>query len=155
MINAVRKSIRLAFLIVLIAGIIYVYLKILPLGKGRNGNTLDFNSPQILTIREYKKIDDQLTSIVEKKKPRAALSLLTQEAKKNNALAASCHILAHDIGHAAFKKYHNFGEAMLYQNEVCNSGYMHGVIESDFSQSKDLSAEMSTICRQYQPDSFA
>ena len=47
-------------------------------------------------------------------------------------LCASCHDLVHEVGREAYKKYGDFSEAMKYQDEVCNSGYLHGYIESRF-----------------------
>ena len=60
----------------------------------------------------------------------------------------------HDIGHAAYEKYGDFGEAMKYQDEVCNSGYLHGIIESRFSESDDVFADMKTMCDQYRSGSY-
>lgn len=38
---------------------------------------------------------------------------------------------------------------MKYQDEVCNSGYLHGIIEARFSRSDDVFADMKTMCDPY------
>ena len=57
----------------------------------------------------------------------------------------------HEIGRAAYEKYGAFGEAMKYQDEICNAGYLHGVIESRLSRSTDVFADMKTMCEEYPP----
>ncbi len=42
---------------------------------------------------------------------------------------------------------------MKYQDEICNSGYLHGIIEASFSESEDVFADMETMCDEYQPES--
>lgn len=55
---------------------------------------------------------------------------------------------------SSYGKYGDFAEAMKYQDEICNSGYLHGIIESRFSESEDVFAAMGTTCTEYRPDSF-
>jgi hypothetical protein len=107
-----------------------------------------------LSKERYKEIEADLTALVRKENPRVALEKLRREIKTDDALARSCHPLVHDIGHAAYEKYHDFGEAMKYQDEVCNSGYLHGVIESRFSESDDVFADMKTMCDRYRTGSY-
>ena len=102
-----------------------------------------------LSKERYKEIETDLTTLVRDENPRVALERLRSEIKTDDALARSCHPLVHDVGHAAYEKYHDFGEAMKYQDEVCNSGYLHGVIESRFSESDDVFADMKTMCARY------
>jgi plastocyanin len=107
-----------------------------------------------LSEERYKEIETDLTALVREENPRVALEKLRREIKTEDALARSCHPLVHDIGHAAYEKYGDFGEAMKYQDEVCNSGYLHGIIESRFSESDDVFADMKTMCDQYRSGSY-
>jgi len=66
--------------------------------------------------------------LVEQKDPRVALQLLAERIKEDPALENSCHGITHDIGHAAYEKY-GFREALAYEDDICGSGYMHGVTE--------------------------
>jgi hypothetical protein len=107
-----------------------------------------------LSDNRYREIKAELTALVREENPWVALEKLRREIKTDDALARSCHPLVHDIGHAAYEKYGDFGEAMKYQDEVCNSGYLHGIIESRFSESDDVFADMRTMCDQYRSGSY-
>jgi plastocyanin len=93
-------------------------------------------------------------ALVRDEDPRVALARVREEVGTDDALARSCHDLVHDIGHEAYEKYGDFGEAMKYQDEVCNSGYLHGIIEERFSRSDDVFADMKTMCDPYRSRSF-
>lgn len=43
---------------------------------------------------------------------------------------------------------------MKFQDEICNSGYLHGVIESYFSQNKPDTALLKTVCGAYPKEKF-
>jgi hypothetical protein len=43
---------------------------------------------------------------------------------------------------------------MKYRDELCNSGYLHGIIESKFSQSEDVFADMKAMCGRYEPGRY-
>ncbi len=104
--------------------------------------------------RRYERVKDDLLALVEDENPRVALDRLRDETEKDGALLDSCHPLVHEIGRAAYEKYEDFGEAMKYQDEVCNGGYLHGLIESRLSESTDVFADMKTMCDPYPPGSF-
>ena len=107
-----------------------------------------------LSEERYREIEAELTAVVREENPRVALEKLRREIKTDDALSRSCHPLVHDVGHAAYEKYGDFGEAMKYQDEVCNSGYLHGVIESRFEESDNVFADMKTMCDQYRSGSY-
>jgi plastocyanin len=107
-----------------------------------------------LSEGRYGEIEGELAALVREEDPRVALEKLRAEIKTDDALARSCHPLVHDVGHAAYEKYGDFGEAMKYQDEVCNSGYLHGIIESHFEQSDDVFADMKTMCDPYPQGSY-
>ncbi len=85
---------------------------------------------------------------------KTALAHLRDEIKENDSLAYSCHDVAHTLGHEAFKLYADFGKAMELQDEICNSGYIHGIIEEYFSETADVFEAMKTICNAYPPGKF-
>ncbi len=101
----------------------------------------------------YEKAKDGYLALVRDEDPGVALGRLRDEIEANDALARSCHDLVHELGRAAYEKYGDFGEAMKYQDEICNSGYLHGIIEARFSESDDVFADMQTMCEQYPPES--
>ena len=107
-----------------------------------------------LSEDEYEEAKDRYLTLVRNEDPRVALEHLREETATNDTLLRSCHALVHEIGHQAYEKYGDFGEAMKYQDEVCNSGYLHGVIESRLSESDDVFAAMKTLCGRYEPGSY-
>ena len=122
-------------------------------GEAETGGSAEGSSGE-LSDKRYREIEAELTALVREENPRVALEKLRREIKTDDALARSCHPLVHDVGHAAYEKYGDFGEAMKYQDEVCNSGYLHGIIESRFSESDDVFADMKTMCDQYRSGSY-
>jgi plastocyanin len=122
-------------------------------GEAETGGSAEGSSGE-LSDKRYREIEAELTALVREENPRVALEKVRREIKTNDALARSCHPLVHDIGHAAYEKYGDFGEAMKYQDEVCNSGYLHGIIESRFSESDDVFADMKSMCDQYRLGSY-
>lgn len=103
---------------------------------------------------DYKMIRDKYIALAQTEDPKRALAALREEIKTNAPLLRSCHGLVHEIGHEAYEIYKDFGEAMKYQDEICNSGYLHGIIESHFSSSTDLFAAMNSVCEKYPAGSF-
>jgi plastocyanin len=107
-----------------------------------------------LSGERYQEAKDKYTALVRDQDPKVALSQLRNDIETDDALSRSCHAIVHEIGHEAYKKYEDFGEAMKYQDEICNSGYLHGIIESRFSESDDVFTDMKTMCNQYPVGSF-
>lgn len=64
----------------------------------------------------------------------------------NPSFARSCHPLLHRLGQAAYKYYGGFAPAMAAAQEVCNSGYVHGVIEANFASQPDVASALSSSC---------
>jgi plastocyanin len=118
-------------------------------GKARAEGSPDGSSEE-----RYEERKDEFLALVRDENPRVALDRMREEIETNDALSRSCHAIVHEIGRAAYEKYGDFGEAMKYRDELCNSGYLHGVIESRFSQSENVFAEMKTMCDQYQQRSY-
>ena len=98
--------------------------------------------------------EERYAAMVGEKDPRFALNRLGEEMETDEQLLRSCHPVVHEIGNAAYEKYGDFGKAMTYQDEVCNSGYVHGVIEERFAQSDDVVADMKTMCDRYEPGGY-
>jgi hypothetical protein len=94
-------------------------------------------------------VEGRLALIVDQQNPRVALAELTHLMDTNPGVLRSCHAIAHSVGHAAYAKYRDFATAVQYQDDICGSGYLHGVVESRFASVKDIYAEMGTICDAY------
>ncbi len=97
----------------------------------------------------YRSARQDLLVAMEQGSAKNALTILREKASVSNAYARSCHMLSHEVGREAFKKYGTFGKAMGYQDEICNSGYLHGIIESGFLQSADIKKTIRDVCADY------
>lgn len=106
-------------------------------------------NPDYLSNAQYAIMSRYLRSIVWHSNPRSALMELATLIARQRGVERSCHALAHDIGHAAYARYHDFPTALEYQDDVCGSGYIHGVIESRFAAVSDITTELQTICTPY------
>ncbi|MDF2702257.1 MAG: hypothetical protein K0S10_1201 [Rubrobacteraceae bacterium] len=122
-------------------------------GGEEPGASADENSGG-LSDERYKERKDELLTLVREENPRVALDRMREEIETNDALSRSCHALVHKVGREAYERYGDFGEAMKYRDELCNSGYLHGIIESKFSQSEDVFADMETMCDRYEHGSY-
>ena len=107
-----------------------------------------------LSNEEYLRIEKEMLALVREQDPRVAMAEMRKAVNGNPALTRSCHGIVHDIGHAAYEKYKDFGEAMQYQDEFCNSGYLHGIIEIHFSKSEDVFKDIQAVCDPYPMGSF-
>lgn len=106
------------------------------------------------TDEEFLQIKNSFLKIVEEQNPGVALAEMRERIKTDDALSRACHDLIHVIGHASYEKYRDFAKALEYRDELCNSGYIHGVIESYFSETKDVLSAMKTVCNKYKQGSF-
>ncbi len=107
-----------------------------------------------LSQAEYTKAKTELLALESAENPRFALTTLRERMQTNNMLLRSCHALTHEIGRAAYVKYQDFGTAMQYQDEICNSGYLHGIIEAYFSEHGDIEHAMQSVCALYAPGKY-
>ncbi len=65
--------------------------------------------------------------------PKQALLELARQMRANQLINGGCHLIAHEIGHAAYLRYHhNAAIALANGAMTCWSGYYHGVIERAF-----------------------
>lgn len=99
-----------------------------------------------LSSEAYRTAKDELVALVNEKDARAALNHLRERTSADSAYARSCHLLAHDVGHAALKRYGSFADAMEHQQEICNSGYLHGIIEETFLHTDDIERSIREVC---------
>src|SRR6266536_1068482 len=65
--------------------------------------------------------------------PETALARLASAMRSNQQVNSGCHQIAHEIGHAAYVRYHdNAAQALANGSMTCWPGYYHGVIERAF-----------------------
>lgn len=107
-----------------------------------------------LTKTSSVQVEDALLALVHEQSPQYALNELFRLMQQEPAVANDCHPFVHAIGHEAYNLYNDFGTAMEFQSELCNSGYIHGVIEEHFESSHNPLTEMQTLCDVYTPNSY-
>ena len=65
--------------------------------------------------------------------PQSALATLAATMRTNQIVNGGCHQIAHEIGHAAYIRFHHdAAQALAHGSMTCWSGYYHGVIERAF-----------------------
>ena len=99
-----------------------------------------------LTHAEFMAEEQALVARLQAAGSAESFALLRQRIADNPSVARECHPLLHMVGHAAFEHYKGFADALANQDELCNSGYIHGVIEAAFEQSTDWTATMQAVC---------
>lgn len=77
---------------------------------------------------------------------RRSFEYVKRRAAADPSFAKDCHPLLHRLGHESFMFQGSFAKAMERQDELCNSGYTHGVIESYFSGVTDVRQAVLSTC---------
>lgn len=79
-----------------------------------------------------------------------ALRMLRLLMRTDRRVAPFCHGLAHEIGHAALRAY-GFSEAVAVHDDLCGSGYIHGIVEQALEEESDLIAAAVRYCGEGNP----
>lgn len=95
---------------------------------------------------EFEAAGDTLTSLLTQQGAGEAFAYARQRLPADASFARDCHPLMHGLGHAAFAHYGSYAAASAIQDEMCNSGYVHGLIEAFFSQSDNLERTVVETC---------
>jgi len=95
----------------------------------------------------YEQAADEARSIVQEDDPSAALAFLRETLADDSELESLCHGLVHEVGHAAYEKL-GFDGALAYEDDLCGSGYIHGIVETHLDNVRDIEAALPTICEQ-------
>ncbi len=108
-----------------------------------------FASVGSLPEAEYQEIIRTLSDLVVSEDPTAALTTLNALMNTDQRILRECHGFVHEIGRTSYRKYNDFSTVVKYQDDLCGSGYLHGAIEENFSNTKDISLALKTLCAQY------
>ncbi len=117
---------------------------LLPLALAACYSTCPMGSDPVMC--RYDDTVEETTAIVRRKDPRAALARLRTILEREPELESLCHGLVHEIGHAAYEK-EGFDKALSYEDDLCGSGYIHGIVEVHLDNVRDIVAVLPTICR--------
>ncbi|MGK4579378.1 hypothetical protein [Kitasatospora sp. HPMI-4] len=79
--------------------------------------------------------------------PGVALADLDRITKQLPYTVRFCHPIAHELGHAAVRRYHqDFQKVLSFPHETCAAGYLHGAVEEMLAGSADPEADILTLC---------
>ncbi|PBC71204.1 hypothetical protein BX265_5800 [Streptomyces sp. TLI_235] len=79
--------------------------------------------------------------------PGVALADLDKISKAKPYTVRFCHPIAHELGHAAVKRYHeDFQKVISFPHETCAAGYLHGAVEEMLAASKNPQQDILTLC---------
>lgn len=99
-----------------------------------------------LTPGAYERLRTEVVARTLDTDPRATLDWLMRKAERDERVLRSCHALVHEIGHTAYEKYGDVAEALTYRDEVCGSGYIHGIIESYIEEVGYTDGVLEALC---------
>lgn len=115
---------------------------------GRSNNRT-YNDPAAavsLSHEEFVAQSAKLAGLLDTGGLDAAFSYTEQQLAADSSFARDCHPLMHTLGHAAFETFGSFAAAQSSRGELCNSGYLHGLIESGFIGAEDIGGTARSIC---------
>ncbi|WP_035803013.1 hypothetical protein [Kitasatospora mediocidica] len=79
--------------------------------------------------------------------PGVALADLDKITKKDPYTVRFCHPVAHELGHAAVKRYdRDFAKVISFPHDTCAAGYLHGAVEEMLATSTDPGTDLLKLC---------
>ncbi|MGC0314145.1 hypothetical protein [Kitasatospora acidiphila] len=79
--------------------------------------------------------------------PGVALAELDKITKEKPYTVRFCHPIAHELGHAAVKRYnHDFQKVLSFPHDTCAAGYLHGAVEEMLAGSSDPTRDLLKLC---------
>lgn len=100
--------------------------------------------PSDPVMRRYEEVRRELVSAVQREGAREAIERF-KTLLDDPDVSRLCHGLAHEIGRAAYERY-GFEESFVYEDDVCGSGYTHGIVETHFETVEDPLAALPDFC---------
>ncbi|WP_329493789.1 hypothetical protein [Kitasatospora herbaricolor] len=84
---------------------------------------------------------------MEQSDPGVALADLDKITKEKPYTVRFCHPIAHELGHAAVKRYNeDFQKVISFPHETCAAGYLHGAVEEMLNASKQPEVDLLKLC---------
>lgn len=102
--------------------------------------------------KEYDLSSRTYVEIVKHQNPRLAIETLVADSDQNQHIESLCHEILHEIGYVAYEKYGSFQDAIIYQSDFCNSGYIHGIFEAYFENAAQPLDNLPAQCQAYAQD---
>lgn len=91
---------------------------------------------------------NKLMAEMEATDPGVALADLDRITKAKPYTVRFCHPIAHELGHAAVKRYnHDFAKVLSFPHDTCAAGYLHGAVEEMLAASTDPGTDLLKLCQ--------
>lgn len=97
----------------------------------------------------------QLITLMKQKGMKDTFAYVSNKMATDPSFAKDCHPLLHGLGDAAYIYYGGYSQAIKYQNEICNSGYTHGVLEEYLTKTPDINQAITIACGSRSAEDFA
>lgn len=147
--NYVKPLLFLAITVLFIILCISINLHFNPFLKPKSTSPLAVTSVKnTISASDMRNLVNQLVAVEYKQNPKVAMDQL-KKMLSNNEIANQCHAITHIIGNNAYLKYKDINKALQYYDEMCGSGYIHGIIEQRFASIKsdfEVYQILPTIC---------
>lgn len=111
-------------------------------------------TPTPTPVTDVKVFEENLTTILHEQDPRVAIATLQTSMEQNVNVLNACHEILHNLGQESYRKYADIGKALSFQDPLCTSGYIHGVMEAYFLSETNVLQKITHICSQYPDDRF-
>lgn len=92
----------------------------------------------------------RLTALFDPSDTDKSFAYAREQLSQNPSFAKDCHPLMHRFAHETYDKYQSYEVALSQADELCNSGYIHGLIETRFSEVENVAEVMQSSCGQFQ-----
>ncbi len=145
------KAGKLIILLVVIGMVLTVSLQ----KQKRETPNIPPSATASLSTKEYQVLEAKYVDLVQEKSTQTALTVLEKDAVQNPAIMQSCHEFMHAIGYKTYTMTEDFTKAASYQDAVCASGYIHGVLQAYIKSAKNLQTAIHTACAAAQRDDFS
>lgn len=103
---------------------------------------------------KYEAFHDEMINLVKEENPTKAFERIKEAIKTDDVVLKNCHMMVHEIGHISFDKYKDFNKTMEYNDDICDSGYIHGVMEKYFLTVTDVYKTINTVCKDQEETVF-
>jgi hypothetical protein len=98
------------------------------------------------TNKQFSEQSDILKSKLQDNGLDKTFDYVKKQINEDASFAKDCHPLLHSLGREVYEKNKNFGDAQHPLGELCNSGYLHGLIEAGFLIYGDPANAVVEIC---------
>ncbi len=139
---------KISFLPFIFAGILLVLSAVFYLKNSQKIPPVAFKC----TPADYQCYENYYSQVVKVEGIKEAFNDLKTRYTTDNFVKEICHPLTHAIGRAAAQQFDTPGEAFVYGDNFCSSGYYHGVLEGiagKMGRTK-LLANLNSVCSNIQ-----